>query len=327
MPALTSLALGASAIGGIANAAANMSAADRAAALQDKGLQEWLRVNIPDPAQQRIAMERFVQQGELVPQIEKAISQDPTAFEKITTDPALKQNQLRALQELEQIGFDGGLRLQDKAALQDAMMKSQVKERADRDAIAAEMARRGQSGSGFAFAAQLAAQQGAADRAAQNSLSVAAQAQDRALQSIMQGGELAGKIRGQDYEQQAQLAQARDSINRFNTQNLQDIQQRNIASQNRAREMNLGERQRIADANTNLSNQEQKYNKELIQQQFDNQAKVAAGRSGQYGQMGANELRKGEVLGNTFTNFANAASGVATAKANQDFWSDYLKKK
>jgi hypothetical protein len=315
----------AAAAGGIANAAANMSAADRASALQDKALREWIKINIPDPKEQQIAMQRFVDQGEINPKLEQAIQQKPSEFEKITTSMAQKDAQNKALQELESIGNEGGLRLQDKAALQDAMLDNQVRDRANREGITADMARRGLGGSGFEFASQLAAQQSGADRDSRNSLQVAAQAQDRALQSIMGAGDMATKFRSQDFQEQAQKAAAADAINRFNTSNLQDVQGRNIASQNRAQEMNLADKQRISDANTNLSNQEQQYNKGLAQQQFENETRVAAGKSGQYGQMAANEQQKGQQLGNTFTNIGQGISGLATNQANQDYWSNYFK--
>ena len=59
MAGLTALALGASAIGGIGNVIANMSASDRASALQNQALQEWLKVQIPDPEEQKLAMQKF----------------------------------------------------------------------------------------------------------------------------------------------------------------------------------------------------------------------------------------------------------------------------
>lgn len=318
---------GISAASGIANAAANMSAADRASAIQDKALQEWIKINIPNPEEQKLAMQRFVDVGEINPKLEQSIKQDPSQFEKITTSVSNRNAQNRALMELEQMGYDGGLRLQDKAALQDAQMEGQVRERANREAITADMSRRGMGGSGFEFASQLAAQQSGADRDAKSSLSVAAQAQERALQSIMGAGDMATKFRGQDFSEQSQKAQAADAINRFNTSSAQDVQQRNIGSQNRAQEMNVNEKQRIADANVNLGNQEQKYNKELIQQQFDNQAKIAAGKSGQYGQMANAEQQKGQAVGNAFSNIGQAGAAAAASQGNYDLMEEYFKKK
>jgi hypothetical protein len=327
MPALTAIALGLSAASGIANAVSNMSASDRAAALQDKGVQEWLKIHIPDPNEQKIALQRFVQQGELNPKLENAINQNPSEFEKISTSVANRTAQNRALMELENIGDQGGLRLQDKASIQDAMLEGQVKDRANRDAITADMARRGMGGSGFEFASKLQSQQSGADQDSQNRLKIAAEAQDRALQSIEGAGDLATKYRSQDYDEKARAAQAQDAINRFNTQNQQDVASRNVASQNRAQEMNLAEKQKVADSNTNLTNQEQKYNQDLIQQRFENEAKIAAGKTGQYDKMAATEQQKGQALGNAFSNIGQAGSGALTSQANSDYWANYFKNK
>jgi len=54
-------------------------------------------------------------------------------------------------------------------------------------------------------------------------LDVSAQAQSRALQALMQGGQLGGQIRQQDFGEQSEKAQAQDAINRFNTANRQQV--------------------------------------------------------------------------------------------------------
>lgn len=316
----------ASAAGGIANMVSNMSAADRAKAAQDKGLQEWLAIQIPDPEKQKLALERFVSAGELDPKLESAIKQDPSGLKQISTSMAHKEAQNKALQSLQQIGEEGGLRLQDKAALQDAMMQANIKGRADREGIIADMARKGQSGSGFELASQLSAQQGDADRLANTSLKTAAGAQERALQAIMGAGDLSSKYRSQEFGEEAEKAKAQDAINRFNTSNLQDIQQRNIGSQNRAQEMNLANRQDILNRNVNVGNQEQQYNKSLLQQQFENQAKLAAGKTGQYNQEAQSELQKGQAMGNAFSNIGGGIGSALGAGAMNKYWDDYFSK-
>ncbi len=330
MPALTSMLLAggaiASAVGGVANAAANMSAADRAKAAQDKGLQEWLKINVPDPKDQQLALERFVSAGEIDPKLETAIKQDPSGLKQVTTSMAQKGAQNRALQELQQVGSEGGLRLQDKAALQDATLESNMKAKADRDAITADMARKGQGGSGFELAAQLGAQQGQADRDANSSLKVAAGAQERALQAIMGGGDMATKMRSQEFGEEAEKAKAQDAINRFNTTNLQDIGQRNIASQNAAQVANLANKQDILNKNVGVSNQQQQYNKELQQRQFDNQVKLAAGKSGQYGQQAQGELNQGQMIGNAASNIGGGIGSALNVGAQNKYWDDYFSK-
>lgn len=315
-------------IGGFANMSANMSAAERAKALQDRDLQDWLKINIPDPRQQKIAMQRFVSTGEINPVLEQAIAQDPSAFEKIRTSQAQKAAQMRALSEIEKVGLEGGMRLQDKAALQDAMMQAQVADRGSRQAIDDEFARRGALNSGFAYQGRLQNQQATGDRMSRAALSAAAQAQDRALQALQSSGELATKYRNQDFDEQARVAAAQDAIKRFNTSNLQDVQQRNVAMMNDAQAKNLANRQRIADLNVNLANDEQKYNSNLIQQQFENQLArqrgISAGRMGQ----AQTEMSRGQAMGNFYSNLGNAASGAFTAlgekRSQDDFWDKYF---
>ncbi len=318
MAALTALALGGAAAlaGGVGNYLANSSAADRAEALQNKSLQQWLALQIPDPEEQKLALEKFVVQGKLDPKIEGAIKADPSQFQKIVTNTGYQAAQNKALGELEDIGYSGGLRLQDEAALQDATLEGQARDRANRQGIAADMSRRGLGGSGYDVAAQLQGQQATADQMSNQRLKVAAGAQDRALQAIQGAGDLAGKYRTQDFGEQSAKATAADKINLFNTNNLQDVQQRNIAAQNQAQAMNLGQMQKTADQNTQQANYQQEHNKGLLQQQFDNQAKKTAGMSGQYGALAQNATQQGQNLGNAFTNAGNALSGAATTAAN-----------
>lgn len=307
------LAAGAIGIGsGLAGYFASMSAADRAQAIQDKELQDLIKIQIPDPAQQKLALQRFALSGELTPAFQQAIKAAPSEFNKVISDQGQKAAQNRALSELSDIGSKGGLRLQDKAALQEAQIQGQVQDRGARNAILDDMNRRGQGGSGFALQAQLQGQQAAGDRAARSALSVAGSAQDRALQSIIGAGNLATQGRGQDFQEQSARAQANDAINRFNTQNLQGVNAANVNISNQAQAGNLAARQRTSDQNVNLSNQEQQYNKQLQQQQFNNQLELAKAKNSVYGQQAQGELARGQTTANLFGNIGQAGVGAAT---------------
>jgi hypothetical protein len=312
---------------GIGNWLANSSANDRAQAILDRNFRDWMGINIPDPAQQKIALQQFVQQGTLSPVMEKAIKADPSAFESITSNPKYAGAQNRALSELEDIGYSGGLRLQDKAALQDAMMDSQTRDKANRQGVLDEMGRRGTLGGGLELAARLEGQSANQDRLGNQSLKIAADAQDRALKSIMGAGEMATNLRGQDFDEAGKKASAADRINMFNTENLRDVNQRNTAMTNRAAELNLGEKQRISDQNTGLANSQQMYNKGLAQQQYENQLKRMAGATGQYGKAAETESAGGKNLGNAISNIGGGVSNAATSAGQMAFWDDYFKKK
>jgi hypothetical protein len=316
-------AIGVGALTGIGNFIANQNANDRAMMMYNKNFQEWMDINIPDPEEQKLVLEKFVSQGELDPVMQQAIAADPSAFEEIVTDSQYKGAQNRALLELENIGLQGGMRLQDKAALQEAMLGAQTRDRANRQGIMDEMSRRGQRGSGVDLAARLQGQQAVADRDAQSSLSVAAKAQDRALQSLMGAGDLATKYRGQDFGEQSAKASAIDRINMFNTANLRDVNAANVTAQNRAQQFNLANKQRIADQNTQLANAQQQFNKGLIQKQFDNRMTRQAGASGQIGNMTKNVVEGGKNLGNTISNIGGGISDIYAIDAKYGDQNNY----
>lgn len=299
---------------------------DKSAEYIEKAIQELIKVKIPDPAQQRLALERFRSAGELSPELEQSIKADPSAFENIVQNTKYTQAQDRALGQLQSLGEEGGLSLTDKADLQEQLIASGNKDRANRDAITDEMARRGQLGSGMALQAQLAGAQSAGDRDSQSRLRALGGAQDRALQSIMGAGDLAGDMQSQDYQQKSDVASAQDRINQFNTQNAQNVQQRNVASKNDASAMNLGERQRIMDSNTQLGNQEQEHNKGLIQQQFDNQMQksgaMADAYTGAANQSGQQAAQKRQAWGAVGSGLGQVGSSIQ----NQNNWDEWLKR-
>lgn len=322
----------ASLAGGLLNYFSNMSAQERADALRDKALQEYLTINIPDQKSKELALSRFVSQGTLAPEMEDAINQAPSEFEKIVVDGQQKKSQLRALQSLEDLGYKGGLNLSDKAMYQDMLGKQQAQDRGARDAITSEMAQRGTGGSGFDLQARLAAQQASGDQASRNALNIAAQAQQRALQAIQGAGDLATKYRSQDVNEQQARAQAADAINRFNAANMQDVQTRNLGLKNRAQEMNLNRAQDIADRNVGLFNQEKMYNTPLAQkdaqQAFQNQMQLAGSKANAYAGQAAAAGQQGQMTGNMWSNLGQGVSGAASAiqkSANDDdFWEKYL---
>jgi hypothetical protein len=140
-------------------------------------------------------------------------------MKKISIDPRLREAQLGALNSLKDVSDSGGMTLRDKANLSRMQSDVAAADRGRRGAIMQNMAARGAGGSGMELVAQMQNAQAATDREAQAGLDIAAQAQERALQAIMQQGQLGGSIRGQDFGEQSQVANAQDAINRFNTGN------------------------------------------------------------------------------------------------------------
>lgn len=298
--------------------------ADKAAADMEKAVQAYLSVHVPDPAQQKLELERFQLTGQLSPKLEHAIKADPSAFEEIVKNQKYSQAQDQALSQLQSLGEEGGLSLSDKADLQEQMMLNANKDKANRDAITDEMSRRGQGGSGMELQAQLSGAQSAGDRDAQSRLRTLGSARDRALSSIMGAGELAGKLESQDYQQKSDLASARDRINSFNTENARSVHQRNTGTQNDAEASNLAMRQRVSDSNTDLANREQQYNKELYQKEYDNKMQKASGVAGAYGASAAGTRQAGAQTAQQYGAIGSAVGQVGSTIQNQNNWDDWL---
>lgn len=255
------------------------SAGDRERATQyiEDAIRDYEAAGVPSIEAQQLLLKEFENAGQLTPELEQMVKMGPSSVGEISLDPGYKSSQLRALDELESIGSNGGMRLADEAALEKTLGQIRSENKGRREAITSNFRDRGVSGSGMELAAQLANAQDADSNSYLSGLDIAGRSQDRALQSIIQGGNLAGSLRGQEYNEKLNAAKAADEIEKFNTANQINMGQRNVASKNDAAKYNLSEKQRVSDANTNLLNQEQQYNRGLLQKKFDNEMAKSSG--------------------------------------------------
>ena len=229
--------------------------------------------NIPLPILKEYYPELYQVVASMNPELETAESLGPSKMEGIATDPALRAAQMNALNKLTSIGDAGG---RDAQFLADqARLESDVNTnlQGQQGAIQQNLASRGMSGGMSEMVAKNINAQQAANRQAQMGMDAKAQAEQRALSAIMQGGQLGGQMQAQDFGQKAQQAQAADMINKFNAQNRQDVQSRNVGAKNQAQQYNVGNQQGIADKNVGQKNNAQQYNLNLAQQQYDNEMK------------------------------------------------------
>lgn len=172
--------------------------------------------------------------GSLDPRVvaerETAVNLGPSAYEDVGTqlDPTARDAQLRALSSLMETGLSGGMDAQSRARMAEATSRSAQQESAARQALQQQAQARGMGRGMSGYAAQLAAQQGAAQRLGAESVQAAGDASQRALAALAQSGTLAGQVRGADYQQAGDRATARDAVARFNAANQQGVQGRNI---------------------------------------------------------------------------------------------------
>lgn len=217
------------------------------------------------------------------PTLEKVLAEKvgPSAMEGLPKDFGNKSARNLALQRIMEMGLSGGNDPESQLALEEGRRAAAAYDQQTQGAIRAGFQRRGLGGAGEAVAAQVAQQQGA-DRMARSGLEAAADKRSRALAALAQSGAMAGQFEGQDFQQAAQVADARD---------------------------------RIAQFNANLAQQTNLYNSGLQQQDFNNRMGVAdrqyqakMEQAGTYGQR-ADKKRKqiggvGQSLG-----FAGGALG------------------
>ena len=273
------------AIGGLIGAAGGLMAGNEAEAaskkakeMMEQALAQYQNINIPDTEKMKLYLEDMKSVGQLTPEMEQALLLGPSAMENIQVDPRLRQEQMRSLEGLSQAATQG-MTDADMATLELIRRNSAAEAQAKSGQILQNMQARGQGGSGAELIAQLQNAQSSADRENAQSLQEARQMQANKMAALQQLGSMSSNMRGQDFGEQSQVAHAKDMINQFNMQNQQNVSQRNVASRNQAAQANLANAQRIADSNAQLHNQQQQYNKQLLQQEYDNRMKLAGARA------------------------------------------------
>jgi hypothetical protein len=124
---------------------------------------------------------------------------------------AAQRNALRQLQPVAEKGYTP----QEEAAIRQIQAETAATAASQRAATQEAFARRGISGGGAERVAAFQGAQSAANRAAQQGLDVAANAQRRAFQAMQQTGALGGQMRGQAFEEGRTRAAA-DEARRIN---------------------------------------------------------------------------------------------------------------
>ena len=193
---------------------------------------------------------------------------------------AMRQKQLQALGGVEQLS-QTGLSAIDRAALTEIQNEIAMQERGQRESILQNMAQRGISGSGQELAAQLQSSQAASQLASQQGMQQAAQAQRARVDALSNLSNMATGIESTDFQRQAQKAQAQDVINQFNTQNTNVANLRNLDLQQNLQSEFDREKNRIAQANTDLMNKQitqNKINRPLAQYGLQSQYTSALGQ-------------------------------------------------
>jgi len=236
------------------------------------------QVNIPDPETLKVVLQHLQQQGQLTPELEAAITQQASELGHFTPNQTQQDTRMEALQSLRETGKTG-LNSEDRAALNQIRGEVAQQQRAQEQSVEQNAAQRGMGGGGVEMMGKLLAGQQGAQLASQQGDTIAAMAQNRALQAKAQTGQLAGQMTSDDFARAAQIAASNNLINQFNTANARQVQGTNVGLRNAAQVANLAEKQRVADTNVGLANTQEAQNKQVIADDFNRRMQKAQGMS------------------------------------------------
>ena len=309
----TALLMGGAALANVGGAViGNMaSASDReaAAAAQKKALAEIEKLGAGPDLAKEIYLREFKSAGVLTPELEKAVDQGVSKVAQIKEDPRFKKAQMEALAGIQQRGRTG-FTAEERAQLSQERAVAERSAEAKRQQIVSGLRARGALDSGAGIAAQLqsadelaAQQQAAAER-------VSASASQRALQAMMQGGELAGRVRGQEFDIERTKAGSEDEFQRFNIANRMAQEQRRAERETGARQYNLGQQQAIMNMNIQQQNAELMRQRQAQQEMYNNQVRIAQLRSGAYGQQAAQAQQQAAQTQQGWAQMGSAVGGA-----------------
>lgn len=289
-----------------------------------QGAAAYNQVNLPTAEELQYQLYEMVNNGDMTPEQATAVLQQQSELSGITLDPKLKQAQMEALSQLQEIGQNKGLTDMDKAQLAQIQGEEASQARGAREAILQNAQARGMGGSGLEMLSQMKNQQEAATRQSGRDTQVAGLAQQRALQAIQSAGQLGGQIGQQDFSQQAQIAQAKDAINQFNAANQNKAVLSNQAANNAAQQFNLQKQLEVNKANTDIKNQQAAMPSQAKQQVAQNQLSKASGQAGAQNAVTQADLARGQANTQMFGSILGAGATAAASDRNlkediQDF--------
>ena len=230
-------------IGGIINLADKDRGVKRYA---KQGLELWRALQEPQYSDEVIPWQQLLLQGELSPETyEPFVAGDVS---QITEDPALREAQLRAMLGFEQVGREG-LPLQDRLLADEAQRAVASEFGRANEGIIRNLAARGRAGGGSELSARLQASGAGAELARGLGSDLARESIQNRLMGMREAGRMAGETRGMDAQTAALNAQMQNRYNEF-LSNLKTTAAMNAARERaRVGEANLGQRQRLHEAN------------------------------------------------------------------------------
>jgi hypothetical protein len=305
-------AIAAPIVGGIIGNVAAGGAREDANNAYNDALAQWTNMQAPDVEKMRLALEEYQSTGVMTPEMQQAINLGQTEMQNVSTDPRLKNSQMAALEQISGMA-SGQPSAADMAGFELSRQNAAGEMQAKNNQVLQEMQQRGQAGSGAELLAKLKNNQSGADMLQKAQLEQAQAMQNARIQALAQQANMSNSIRGQDYDEQSNLAQAKDAIAKFNAANQQNVSNSNVAIKNQAQLGNLDKSQSLANSNVDLRNKEQITNKNLQQLDYENKLQIAQGRSGAYTAKGNQSNQRAAETAGMWSGIGQGAGGMIGA--------------
>ncbi len=255
-------------------------AGDKAQEALNRARQAYAGIKAPTKAELTLPeLEKYVQSGILTPAEAKVILQQGNAYNDINLSPETGEAQQDALAKLKSVSDAGGLTPQMQAQLTEALDRVATETRGTNASILDQMAQRGIPTSLMAGAAQQEAAGTEARNANLAATNAAGTAEQNAINAMMNEGNLATTMHGQQYSEAADKAAAENAMRQWNAGSSNIAAENNANRTQAANAYNTGVGQDVSNQNVGLANQRTGYNAQIPQQIFNNAVTKAGGTS------------------------------------------------
>lgn len=218
-------------------------------------LAQWLSSGDSDE-EKRLRQEALAQYAAIAPpEVKDLIARtvEGTAMDTVRRDAGQEAIRDEVQGRLLERVRGGGMDAQSQARYEQARQRSALEARAGRQAALARAGARG-LGPEAALTDMLLAQQGSAESERMAGIQQAADADRAALESLLQSGSMAGERSRERWSQDADVARARDDMNRFNAGQMSDTDRFNAGQQQWRWDAEFRRRNAIAGANQDMAN-------------------------------------------------------------------------
>ena len=247
----------------------------------EQAQQAFSGIQTPTAAQLTLPeLQQYVQAGIMTPAQAQTALQGSNAFNDINVDPSTMSAEQKALGELSQVATDKGMTPAMQAQLTEALNQTHTQENGANASILDQMAQKGIPTSLMGTAAQLANNGKQADSANSTATAAAGQAEQNAINAMMNEGNLAGTMHGQQQSAAENKAAAQNAMQQWNAGATNSTAEANANRAQTANEYNTTNKQNVSNANTGTANQRTQYNAQVPETVFNNQMQKAGGQAG-----------------------------------------------